>query len=153
MISLVITDSVGIKFNSKYGLIQLKQQFDINTILKIIYNVFTLQLTIHAGEGREFQGPLGFFSSFYLLLKESLIGGNMRFLPDCRLAVRYIKFSGYALSSFSKFVWSRKQHVRAKLAQVSFFLNNFLFSKISHSRFTEDPPSIKIQFNFKFVAC
>ena len=43
MISLVITESVDIKFNSKYGLIQLKQQFDINTIFKIIYNVFTLR--------------------------------------------------------------------------------------------------------------
>ena len=37
MISLVITESADIKFNSNYGLIQLKPQFDIDTIFKISY--------------------------------------------------------------------------------------------------------------------
>ena len=36
MISLVVTESVDIKFNFKYGLIQLKQQSDINTNFNVL---------------------------------------------------------------------------------------------------------------------
>ena len=36
LISLVITETVDVKFNSKYGLIQLKHQFHIKKKNKII---------------------------------------------------------------------------------------------------------------------